>query len=144
MFKHYLDVCFYSSCVSVQRYQWNMINLSFLSIHGQIRIAVDPKLNLEFGLKQCNNKEILCNMEIFSQQSLSSNSRYRFCKNLYFATLCQVTIGILGLLGNISLICWFAKKTRNFHHLMLVLSFYDTIYILANVSIFGLPNIFSR
>ena len=56
----------------------------------------------------------------------------------------QVLIGLFGIIGNICLICWFVKKKKNFHHLMLVLSIYDTLYILANVIIFGLPNIFSR
>lgn len=63
---------------------------------------------------------------------------YRVIAEGYFLVL----IGLLGIAGNLCLICWFAKKTRNFHHLMLVLSCYDTLYILANVNIFGLPNIF--
>ena len=60
------------------------------------------------------------------------------------ALLFQVLIGLFGVIGNMCLISWFAKKTKNFHHLMLALSCYDTLYILANVIIFGLPNIFSR
>jgi len=54
-----------------------------------------------------------------------------------------VFIGLLGIIGNISLICWFGRKTKNFHHLMLVLAIYDILYIFINIIIFGLPNIFA-
>jgi len=63
---------------------------------------------------------------------------FRLVAEGYFLVL----IGFLGIIGNTCLICWFSKKTKNFHHLMLVLSCYDILFILANVIIFGLPQIF--
>ena len=56
----------------------------------------------------------------------------------------KVLVGLLGILGNISLICVFSKKKKNFHRLMLVLALYDILYILMSLIIFGIPNIFQR
>ena len=56
----------------------------------------------------------------------------------------QVTVGALGIMGNITLIWLFSKKKKNFHHLMLTLALYDLVYIFMSVILFGLPNIFQR
>ena len=76
-----------------------------------------------------------------SMSKLENTMKVTLHKDQYFF---QVLIGFLGIIGNTCLICWFSKKTKNFHHLMLVLSCYDILFILANVIIFGLPQIFER
>ena len=72
---------------------------------------------------------------------VSSNIAYHH--SLHVCSL-KVTVGVLGILGNISLIWLFSKKKKNFHHLMLTLALYDLVYITMNLFLFGFPNFFPR
>ena len=56
----------------------------------------------------------------------------------------QVLVGIVGIIGNISLLFWFCSKRNTFHQLMSVLAVSDLIYIFSSIIIFGLKNIFKR
>ena len=56
----------------------------------------------------------------------------------------QVLVGLLGIIGNLGMIIWFSSKRNNFHQLMSVLAFFDLLYIISSIVIFGIPNIVTR
>ncbi len=55
-------------------------------------------------------------------------------------------VGILGIVGNVAAITVFARQhlQKNFHALMLSLSLFDLIYILANILLFSIPQFSSN
>lgn len=50
-------------------------------------------------------------------------------------------VGILGIVGNVAAITVFARQhlQRNFHALMMSLSAFDLLYILASILLFSIP-----
>ena len=61
-----------------------------------------------------------------------------------FEAVLVVITGCFEILGNIIIIVWFLKlpKKLNFHHLMITLAFYDSIYIILSILVFAIPEFF--
>lgn len=62
---------------------------------------------------------------------------------VFEAVLVGITGGV-GTIGNILLIAWFTNmdKRLNFHHLMITLATFDTIYIVSCILVFSVPSFF--
>ncbi|XP_023334081.1 probable G-protein coupled receptor frpr-1 isoform X2 [Eurytemora carolleeae] len=54
-----------------------------------------------------------------------------------------ISIGLLGTLGNTVCLIWFCRKAgqRNFHQLMQFLAFFDLMYVLLSIMMFGVPSV---
>ena len=57
----------------------------------------------------------------------------------------MVTIGSMGLLGNLLCILIFSRERaqKSFHHLMVFLAIFDLLYIIMALLLFGLPEIYN-
>ena len=63
----------------------------------------------------------------------------------FSAIFIQILFGSIGLLGN--LLCWLKFSRRSlacFHHLMLSLAVFDSLYIITAMLLFGVPAIYAE
>ena len=61
-----------------------------------------------------------------------------------FEVVLMLVVSFIGIIGNLALIIMFAKMKKRqlkFHWLMIVLSGFDTAYILLSVVLFAIPGI---
>ena len=57
----------------------------------------------------------------------------------------MVTIGSMGLFGNLLCILIFSRERaqKSFHHLMVFLAIFDLLYILMALLLFGVPEVYN-
>ena len=63
-----------------------------------------------------------------------------------FEVVLIILVGIFGIIGNCIILGFFVKLDQkiNFHHLMISLEVYDTIYIFLSILVFAVPEMFEE
>lgn len=68
---------------------------------------------------------------------------YQKSMEFIFEVVLLMTVGILGLVGNISAIVLFMRLENQlkFHRLMMMLSAFDTLYVIVSILLFAMPQL---
>ena len=84
----------------------------------------------------------LGNLQICCARNYSGNNFYDFLISIN--SILQIVLGCIGLFGNLMCLVVFSQKLtlKCFHHLMMGLAVFDSLYILMAILLFGIPTVY--
>ena len=83
------------------------------------------------------------NMNVTINATSEDEVYYQKSMEFIFEVVLLMAVGILGLVGNISAIVLFVRLENQlkFHRLMMMLSAFDTLYVIVSILLFAMPQI---